>query len=50
VKKRRYRYRIYKNKIDVSSYYGYRNDEDDISEKVERLVEEEMQAKSLREW
>jgi pre-mRNA-splicing factor ISY1 len=34
VKKRRCRYDIYK-RIDTSSYYGYRNDEDDILEKVE---------------
>jgi hypothetical protein len=34
VKKRRCRYVIYK-RIDTSSYYGYRNDEDGILEKVE---------------
>jgi len=41
VKKRRCRYAIYK-KIDASSYYGYRIDEDGILEKVERPAEEEM--------
>jgi hypothetical protein len=40
VKRRRSRYEIYK-RIDVS-YYGYRDDEDTILEKVEQLMEEEM--------
>jgi pre-mRNA-splicing factor ISY1 len=41
VKKRRSRYEIYK-RIDASSYYGYKNDEDGILEKVEWPMEEEM--------
>jgi hypothetical protein len=40
---------IYK-RIDTSSYYGYKNDENNILEKVEWLIEEEMQGKSLRKW
>eukprot|EP01018_Ginkgo_biloba_P006642 Gb_22077 [translate_table: standard] len=47
-KKRRSRYEIYK-RIDAS-YYGYRDDEDGILEKVERIAEEEMRAKALHEW
>lgn len=47
-KKRRSRYEIYK-RIDAS-YYGYRDDEDGILEKVERPAEEEMRARALREW
>jgi hypothetical protein len=40
-KNRRCRYVIYK-RIDASSYYGYRNDEDGILEKVKRPTEEDM--------
>jgi pre-mRNA-splicing factor ISY1 len=48
MKKRRSRYVIYK-KIDTS-YYGDNDDENGIMEKVERPMEEEMQARALREW
>jgi pre-mRNA-splicing factor ISY1 len=46
VNKRRCRYVIYK-KMDVSSYYGYMNDEDGILEKVEQPAEEEMRGREL---
>jgi pre-mRNA-splicing factor ISY1 len=45
--KRRCRYVIY-DLIDVSSYYGYRNNEDGILEKFERPTEEEMRGRALR--
>jgi pre-mRNA-splicing factor ISY1 len=47
-KKMRYRYVIYKW-IEMSSYYGYKNDIDGILENVELTVQEEMRAKVLRE-
>jgi hypothetical protein len=46
--KRRSMYVIYKQ-IDAS-YYDDNDDENDILEKVEKLVEEEMRARALREW
>jgi hypothetical protein len=46
-KKRRCIYVIYK-RIDASSYYGYMNDDENILEKVEWPIEEEMQGKALR--
>lgn len=48
LKKRRSRYDIYK-RIDAS-YYGYRDDEDGILEKVEAPAEVEMRQLALREW
>jgi hypothetical protein len=39
--KRRCRYAIYK-RIDASSYYGPRNNEDDILEKFKWLMKEDM--------
>ncbi|XP_077247554.1 pre-mRNA-splicing factor ISY1-like protein [Tasmannia lanceolata] len=47
-KKRRSRYEIFK-RIDAS-YYGYRDDEDGILEKVEGPAEVEMRARALKEW
>ncbi|KAI8017709.1 hypothetical protein LOK49_LG04G01425 [Camellia lanceoleosa] len=48
LRKRRTRYDIYK-RIDAS-YYGYRDDEDGILEKVEGPAEEKMRAEALAEW
>ncbi|GJS56296.1 pre-mRNA-splicing factor ISY1 [Tanacetum coccineum] len=48
LRKRRSRYDIYK-RIDAS-YYGYRDDEDGVLEKVERGAEERMRAESVAEW
>ncbi|GAB2287496.1 hypothetical protein Dimus_021871 [Dionaea muscipula] len=48
LRKRRTRYDIYK-RIDAS-YYGYRDDEDGILEKLEGPAEEKMRAEALREW
>ncbi|KAL6961170.1 hypothetical protein U1Q18_038933 [Sarracenia purpurea var. burkii] len=51
LRKRRTRYDIYK-RIDAS-YYGYRDDEDGILEKLEKLegpAEEKMRAEALAEW
>ncbi|KAG1369795.1 pre-mRNA-splicing factor ISY1 [Cocos nucifera] len=48
VKKRRSRYDIYK-RIDAS-YYGYRDDEDGILEKLEGPAEAEMREKAVAEW
>nr|GEX81371.1 pre-mRNA-splicing factor ISY1 homolog [Tanacetum cinerariifolium] len=45
LKKRRSRYDIYK-RIEAS-YYGYRDDEDGVLEKVERGAEERMRAESV---
>lgn len=42
------RYDIYK-RIDAS-YYGYRDDEDGILEKLEGPAEEKMRAAAVREW
>jgi hypothetical protein len=47
-KKRRCRYDIYR-KIDAN-YYGYRDDEENILEKLEWLMEEKMRDRALREW
>ncbi|GKF22279.1 pre-mRNA-splicing factor ISY1, partial [Tanacetum coccineum] len=47
-RKRKSRYDIYK-RIDAS-YYGYRDDEDDVLEKVERGAEEHMRLESVAEW
>ena len=49
VKKRRCWYAIYKW-IDTSSYYGCKNDEDNILEKFERPVNKEMWDRALRKW
>jgi hypothetical protein len=49
VKKRRCRYAIY-NRIEVNSYYGYRNEKDGILEKVKQSTKEEMQGRALRKW
>ncbi|PKA47008.1 hypothetical protein AXF42_Ash011682 [Apostasia shenzhenica] len=48
IKKRRTRYDIYK-RIDAS-YYGYRDDEDGILEKLEATAEKEMREKAEAEW
>ncbi|KAG9459830.1 hypothetical protein H6P81_004338 [Aristolochia fimbriata] len=48
LKKRRSRYDIFK-RIDAS-YYGYRDDEDGILEKVEGPAELEMRERALKEW
>ncbi|KAF6144021.1 hypothetical protein GIB67_017629 [Kingdonia uniflora] len=48
LKRRRSRYEIFK-RIDAS-YYGYRDDEDGILEKLEGPAEKEMRAASLKEW
>lgn len=48
LRKRRTRYDIYK-RIDAS-YYGYRDEEDGILEKVEGPAEEEMRMRSVEEW
>lgn len=48
MKKRRTRYDIYK-RIDAS-YYGYRDDEDGILEKVEAPAEAEMRERAVAEW
>ncbi|KAM0939846.1 putative pre-mRNA-splicing factor Isy1, helix hairpin bin domain superfamily [Dioscorea sansibarensis] len=48
IKKRRTRYDIYK-RIDAS-YYGYRDDEDGILQKVEGPAEREMRAEAVAEW
>ncbi|XXG52932.1 hypothetical protein AAC387_Pa03g1125 [Persea americana] len=47
-KKRPSRWEIFR-RIDAS-YYGYRDDEDGILEKLEGPAEEEMRAEKLREW
>ena len=48
LRKRKSRYDIYK-RIDAS-YYGYRDDEDGVLEKVEGPAEERMRAAKLAEW
>ncbi|OVA08203.1 Isy1-like splicing [Macleaya cordata] len=48
LKKRRSRYEIFK-RIDAS-YYGYRDDEDGILEKLEGPAEAEMRSVALKEW
>ncbi|KAM3683874.1 hypothetical protein ACJW31_12G182100 [Castanea mollissima] len=48
LRKRRTRYDIYK-RIDAS-YYGYRDDEDGVLERVEGPAEEKMRAEALEEW
>ncbi|XP_031493813.1 uncharacterized protein LOC116259938 [Nymphaea colorata] len=48
IKKKRNRYEIYK-RIDAS-YYGFRDDEDGILEKVEGPAEKEIREIALREW
>ncbi|XP_058087670.1 uncharacterized protein LOC131234747 [Magnolia sinica] len=48
LKKRRSRYDIFK-RIDAS-YYGYRDDEDGILEKLEGPSESQMRAQALKEW
>ncbi|CAA2955727.1 pre-mRNA-splicing factor ISY1 homolog [Olea europaea subsp. europaea] len=48
LRKRRTRYDIYK-RIDAS-YYGYRDDEDGILEKLERPAEEKMRAAAAADW
>ncbi|KAI5558533.1 hypothetical protein BDE02_17G048700 [Populus trichocarpa] len=48
LRKRRTRYDIYK-RIDAS-YYGYRDEEDGILEKVEGPAEEEMRMRAVEEW
>ncbi|XP_027077282.1 pre-mRNA-splicing factor ISY1 homolog [Coffea eugenioides] len=48
LRKRRTRYDIYK-RIDAS-YYGYRDDEDGILEKLEGPAEEKMRAAALADW
>lgn len=48
VRRRRTRYDIYK-RIDAS-YYGYRDDEDGILEKLEATAEKEMREKAEAEW
>ncbi|CAH8260990.1 unnamed protein product [Arabidopsis lyrata] len=48
LRKRKTRYDIYK-RIDAS-YYGYRDDEDGILEKLERNAEGVMRKRSVEEW
>lgn len=48
IRKRRTRYDIYK-RINAS-YYGYRDDEDGILEKLEAIAEKEMRDKAEAEW
>uniref|UniRef100_A0A7N0TN70 Pre-mRNA-splicing factor ISY1 n=1 Tax=Kalanchoe fedtschenkoi TaxID=63787 RepID=A0A7N0TN70_KALFE len=48
LRKRRTRYDIYK-RIDAS-YYGYRDDEDGVLEKVEGPAEKKMRADDVAEW
>ncbi|KAJ8540404.1 hypothetical protein K7X08_030323 [Anisodus acutangulus] len=48
LRKRRTRYDIYK-RIDAS-YYGYRDDEDGILEKLEGPAAEKIRAAAVREW
>eukprot|EP00249_Psilotum_nudum_P015328 c25266_g1_i1 orf=698-1324(-) len=48
LKRRRSRYEMYK-RIDAD-YYGYRDDEDGILEKLEKIAEEDMRSKALRDW
>ncbi|WOG82701.1 hypothetical protein DCAR_0101868 [Daucus carota subsp. sativus] len=48
LRKRRTRYDIYK-RIDAS-YYGYRDDEDGVLEKLEVGAEKRMRADKVREW
>ncbi|CAL9221389.1 unnamed protein product [Arabidopsis halleri] len=48
LRKRKTRYDIYK-RIDAS-YYGYRDDEDGILEKLERNAEGRMRKRSVEEW
>ncbi|XP_020579663.1 pre-mRNA-splicing factor ISY1 homolog [Phalaenopsis equestris] len=48
IRKRRTRYDIYK-RINAS-YYGYRDDEDGILEKLEAAAEKEMRDKAEAEW
>lgn len=48
LRKRRTRYDIYK-RIDAS-YYGYRDDEDGVLEKVEGPAEERMRKEAVEEW
>lgn len=48
LRKRRTRYDIYK-RIDAS-YYGYRDEEDGILEKLEGPAEEKMRAAAVNEW
>ncbi|CAM6084280.1 unnamed protein product [Calypogeia fissa] len=48
LKKRRSRYEMYK-RIDAD-YYGYRDDEDGLLEKLEREAEREIRAHAIAEW
>lgn len=48
VKKRRSRYEIFK-RIDAS-YYGYRDDEDGVLEKLEAVAEAKMREMAVKEW
>ncbi|CAI9097649.1 OLC1v1034123C1 [Oldenlandia corymbosa var. corymbosa] len=48
LRKRRTRYDIYK-RIDAS-YYGYRDDEDGMLEKLEKLSAETIRAEAVEEW
>ncbi|KAJ4846061.1 hypothetical protein Tsubulata_002583 [Turnera subulata] len=48
LRKRRTRYDIYK-RIDAS-YYGYRDDEDGVLEKVEGPAQENMRTAKVKEW
>ncbi|XP_030535605.1 pre-mRNA-splicing factor ISY1 homolog [Rhodamnia argentea] len=48
LRKRRTRYDIYK-RIDAS-YYGYRDDEDGVLERVEGPAEAKMRAEAVEEW
>lgn len=48
LRKRRTRYDIYK-RIDAS-YYGYRDDEDGVLERVEGPAESKMRAVAVEEW
>jgi hypothetical protein len=48
LKKKRSRYEMYK-RIDAD-YYGYRDDEDGILEKLEQVAEKQMRAQAIEEW
>ncbi|CAM6014797.1 unnamed protein product [Sphagnum compactum] len=48
LKKKRSRYEMYK-RIDAD-YYGYRDDEDGVLEKLEQVAEKQMRAQAIEEW
>lgn len=48
IKKKRNRYEMYK-RIDMD-YYGFRDDEDGVLEKLEQDAEKIMRAEAIQEW